>query len=50
MILATVKIMLPSPVVFDGHELVHIHGVAVDESFILNINALGEIVCLRALV
>jgi hypothetical protein len=50
MILATIEIMLPGPVVFDGHELVYIHGVAVDESFILNINALGEIVCLRALV
>jgi hypothetical protein len=50
MVFAAVEIMFPSPVILDGHELVDIHGFAVDEPFIFHVDALGEVMSLWALV
>tara|TARA_Y100001934_G_scaffold121398_1_gene148447 strand:+ start:411 stop:617 length:207 start_codon:yes stop_codon:yes gene_type:complete len=50
MVFATVEIMLPGPVILEGHELVNIHGFTVDEPFIFHIDALGEVMSLWALV
>jgi hypothetical protein len=44
MIRAAVQIMFPSPFVFERHELVHIHGFAIQQPFVIGVDALGQIV------
>ena len=50
LVFTAVEIMFPGPVIFDGHQLINIHGFAVDQAFVIHINALGKIACLRTLV
>ena len=50
MIGAAVQVMFPGPLVLKGHELIHVHGAAVEQSLVLRIDALGEIVRSRAFV
>jgi hypothetical protein len=40
----TLGIVIPSPGVFQGHELVHIDLLAVDQAFLIRIDPLGEVV------
>lgn len=41
---AAFEVVVPGPVVFDGHELVDVDGGAVDEAFVVFVDALGEVV------
>ncbi len=41
---AAVEVMLPRPGVLQGHELVHVHGLAVDEPFVVGVDAFGQVV------
>lgn len=41
---ATFVVVIPGPGVLQGHELVHIDLLAVDETLLVRVNALGEIV------
>ena len=50
MIRAAVEIMFPGPLVFERHELVHIHRAAVQQPFVFGVDAFGEIVIGRAFV
>jgi hypothetical protein len=44
MVGAAVQVMFPRPLVFQRHELVHIHGATIEQSFIFGVDAPGEIV------
>ena len=50
MICTAVEVMFPSPFVLKRHELIHVHGAAVQQSLVLCIDLLGEIVRSRAFV
>ena len=50
MVFAAVEVVLPRPFVFDGHQLIDVHGLAVDEQFVLGVDALGEVVRLGGLI
>jgi hypothetical protein len=49
-VFATIQVMLPRPVILDGHELINVHCFAVNEAFVLGVNLSGKIVRLGALV
>ena len=50
MIRTAIEVMFPSPFVFERHELVRVHSAAVQQSLVLSIDSLGEIVRSRAFV
>jgi hypothetical protein len=39
--------MFPRPFVFERHELVHIHGFAIQQPFVIGVDALGKVVLFR---
>jgi hypothetical protein len=41
---ATLGVVVPCPGVFEGHELVHIDLLAVDETLLIDVDALSEVV------
>jgi hypothetical protein len=43
MIGAAIEVMFPGPLVFERHELVDVHRLAVQEAFVLRVDAPGEI-------
>jgi hypothetical protein len=42
--------MFPSPFVLEGHELIDIHGPAIEETFVFRVDAFAEVVRERFLV
>ena len=45
MVGASVDVVFPCPVVFEGHELVYVDGVAVQQTLVFDVDAFGQIVC-----